>query len=43
MYHLDLDPNDVQAHYGKGAILWGLKRYEEALVAFDQALRLKRV
>jgi len=34
---LALDPNDADAWTDKGSALWGLKRYDEALVALDRA------
>ncbi len=37
---LQLDPNDADAHNGRGNVLKKLQRYEEALEAYDQAIQL---
>ena len=38
--HIQLAPQDARAYANKGNILYGLKNYEEALVAYEQATRL---
>jgi len=37
---IQLDPNFATAYVNKGNALWGLKRYEEALAAYEQAIQL---
>ena len=37
---LQLDPNDVIAHYNKGNALFGCGRYEEALITFKNAISI---
>ncbi|MFZ0893644.1 MAG: tetratricopeptide repeat protein [Candidatus Nitrosopolaris sp.] len=37
---MELDPNNDWAWFGKGLILNGLKRYEEALECSNKALEL---
>jgi hypothetical protein len=37
-----IDPNDSYVHYHKGEVLQGLRRYKEALAAFERAIQLYR-
>jgi tetratricopeptide (TPR) repeat protein len=38
---LDLDPNNPDAAYNSGLILFGLNRIDEALASFEKALSLR--
>ena len=37
---VELKPDDAALHYGRGTSLQNMRRYEEALKAYDEALRL---
>ena len=37
---LKLNPNNVDAHYNRGVVLYDLRRKEEALESYDKSLEL---